>query len=101
MYSQNTESMNNPVQHHPLPNRKTRRHYSQMHTDLLLHQIEEGTRGVKTGYTQKMGKVASNTRKGYTQKIGKVASKTIKVYDNTHKGVQKVYRQDRLHKRVI
>ena len=34
-------------------------------SDLLLHQIEEGMRGIKTGYTQKTGKVASHTRKVY------------------------------------
>ena len=51
-----------------------------------LHQIEEGTKGIKTGYTQKTGKVTSNSRE---------------VYDNIYKGVQNVYRQNRLCKRVI
>ena len=86
MYSQNTESINNSVQHHTLVNRKTGRHYSEMHTDLPLQEIEEGTRGIKTGYIQKTGKVTSNTRE---------------VYDNIYKGVKNVNRQNRFYKRVI
>ena len=32
---------------------------------LILHQIEEGTRSIKAGYTKETGKVAKNTREVY------------------------------------